>query len=134
MKNITILIVDDNEPMRTMIRHMLESHGYVDLVEADDGSSAFTILKSRKIDLVFADWNMLGMTGIELLKKVREDSTIGKTPFIMVSVEGGAVSIDEALKYGVSDFISKPFTSKILIETLEKVMGNRTQEIRFKNR
>lgn len=126
MKNITILIVDDNELMRNLIRHMLESQGYMDFVEAVDGSSAFTILKSQKIDLVFADWNMLGMTGIELLKKVREDSTIGKTPFIMVSVEGGAVSIDEALKYGVSDFISKPFTSKILIETLEKVMGNRT--------
>ena len=115
MKNITILIVDDNEPLRTVIKHMLESHGYMDFVEADDGSSAFTILKSRKIDLVFADWNMLGMTGIELLKKVREDSTIGKTPFIMVSVECGAVSIDAALKYGASDFISKPFTSKILI-------------------
>ena len=125
-KSITIMIADDNEPMRTLIRRMLERDGYMDIVEADDGSSAFKILKSQKIDLIFSDWNMFGTTGIELLKKVREDSRIGKTPFIMISVEGGAVSIDVAIKSGVSDFISKPFTSRILIETLEKVMGSKT--------
>jgi two-component system, chemotaxis family, chemotaxis protein CheY len=124
MKNIKILIVDDNEPMRTIIRRILEYGGYANSVEADDGSSAFKILKSQKIDLILSDWNMFGMTGIELLKKVREDESIAKTPFIMVSVEGGKVSVDTAIKCGASDFIAKPFTSKTIIETIEKVMGS----------
>jgi two-component system, chemotaxis family, chemotaxis protein CheY len=123
-ENIKILIVDDNEPIRTVIKHILESEGYKDFVEATDGYAALKILKSQKVDLIFSDWNMLGMTGIELLKKVREDDSIGRTPFIMLSVEGGAVSIDTAMKCGASDFISKPFTKSILVQTLEKVIGN----------
>jgi two-component system, chemotaxis family, chemotaxis protein CheY len=121
-KNIKILIVDDNDLMRNIIKRILECEGYKTFAEASDGSSAFNVLKSQKVDLIFSDWNMLGMTGIELLKKVREDDSIGKTPFIMLSVEGGAVSIDKAIKYGASAFMTKPFTKKSLIQTLEKVM------------
>jgi two-component system chemotaxis response regulator CheY len=122
-ENLTILIVDDSEAMRTMIKHMLESAGYLNIIEADDGYSALKILKTQQVDLIFSDWNMYGMTGIELLKKVREDSNI---PFIMLSVEGGAVSVNKAIEYGANDFISKPFKKDVLIGTVEKVLGGKT--------
>jgi two-component system chemotaxis response regulator CheY len=120
--NGMILIVDDNEPMRTVIRHMLEHAGYRNIIEADDGSSAFTIAKAQKIDLIISDWNMLGMTGIELLKKVREDDEIRSTPFLMLTVEALNVSRDVAFAQGVSDFLTKPFTKKNLLEKIEKLL------------
>lgn len=119
-----ILIVDDNEPMRTVIRHALENAGYKNIIEADDGSSAFAIAKAQKVDLIISDWNMLGMTGIDLLKKVREDDEIGSTQFLMLTAEGRDVSRDAAFAQGVSDFLTKPFTIKGLMEKIEKLLRN----------
>lgn len=121
-KNITILIADDNEMMTDLIKLMLEKNGFKNFTEVRDGSSAFNVIKSQKIDLIIADWHMEGMSGIELLQKVRLDDNIGNTPFIMVSVEGLDVSIDTAFKCGVSDFISKPFRMEVLMEKITKVM------------
>jgi len=121
-KNITILIADDNEMMSNLIKLMLERNGFKNIIEVRDGSSAFNLLKSQKIDLIIADWHMEGLSGIELLQKVRADGDIGKMPFIIVSVEGLDVSIDTAFKYGVSDFISKPFKMEVLMERLSRVM------------
>ena len=123
IKTAAIMIVDDNAPMRTLIRHILERAGYTNIVEAYEGHSAFRILKSQKIDVIVSDWNMLGMTGIELLKKVREDRDVSQTPFIMLTVEGLNVRREEAIAYGVNDFISKPFTSRELLDRLERTLG-----------
>jgi two-component system chemotaxis response regulator CheY len=128
-----ILIVDDNRAMRTVIKHALESAGYSNITEADDGSSAFAIAKSQNVDLIISDWNMLGMTGIELLKKVREDGDIGKTPFLMLTVEGLCASRDEAFAHGVSDFLTKPFTVGDLREKVGKSLGMLTQAKRLNN-
>jgi two-component system chemotaxis response regulator CheY len=65
---------------------------------------------------------MLGMTGIELLKKVREDDEVASTPFLMLTVEALDVSRDAAFAYGVSDFLTKPFTVKGLLEKIEKLL------------
>jgi CheY-like chemotaxis protein len=121
-KNPTILIADDNKTIRIVMRRMLEKKGYKHIIEVEDGLTAFQVMKTQKIDVVIADWHMEGLSGIELLQRIREDSHIGDTPFIMVSVEGLDVSLDAAFKYGVSDFVSKPFTADILLESLEKVM------------
>jgi two-component system chemotaxis response regulator CheY len=121
--NEMILIVDDNEPMRTVIRHVLENAGYRNIIEADDGSSAFTLVKAQKVDLIISDWNMLGMTGIELLKKVRQDDEIASTHFLMLTVEALNVSRDIAFAHGVSDFLTKPFTAKGLLEKIDKLLG-----------
>jgi len=121
-KSAAILVVDDNESMRTMIRKVLERAGYQDIVSTYDGTPALKIVKSRRIDLIISDWNMFGMTGIELLKKVRADRDIGQTPFLMLTVEGLEVSRDEAFAHGVSDFISKPFKSRDLLEAIERVL------------
>ena len=121
-KDISILIADDNEMMSNLIRLMLEKNGFKNIIEVHDGTSAFNTIKAQKIDLIIADWHMDGISGIELLKKVRADGKIGSTPFIIVSVEGLDVSIDTAFKHGVSDFISKPFRMEVLLEKITKVM------------
>ncbi|MGV8056934.1 MAG: response regulator [Smithellaceae bacterium] len=125
-KDISIMIVDDNEPIRIVIRRILESEGYKHFVETEDGIAAFDILKTQKIDLIISDWNMAGITGIELLQKVRADQEIAKTPFIMVSVEGQNVSVDMALQNGANDFVSKPFTKHQIIASVSRVMAQTT--------
>ncbi len=122
-KDISIMIVDDSKPIRLVIRAILEKEGYENFDEAEDGVSALGILKSKKIDLIISDWNMKGITGIELLLKVRENQETAQTPFIMVSVEGGDVSMDQAFKSGANDFISKPFTRNDLVASVNRVMG-----------
>ena len=86
-KNIKILVVDDFATMRKVIRNILKQVQYENIVEAEDGVVALSILKSQKIDFVISDWNMPNMTGYELLKAVRADPEIGKTPFLMITAE-----------------------------------------------
>lgn len=129
-KDIIILIVDDNSIMRTIISDILEHAGYKKLIVESDGSRAFQIVKSRKIDLIISDWQMLGMTGIDLLKHVREDSQVGGTPFIMVTVEGTKESKKKADDFGVNGFISKPFHGDDLLREVTKVMSNSSSEDR----
>lgn len=121
-EDITVMIVDDNEPIRILIRNILKKEGYKHFVEANDGAFAYTILKSQKIDLIISDWMMPGMTGIELLIKVRADQEIAQTPFIMESVESLDTSMDQALKSGANDFISKPFRIDDLIASVTRVL------------
>ncbi len=122
-KDVKILVVDDDAPMRTIIRYILEHTGYHNVIEAHNGLSAFEVLKSQKIDFIISDWNMPGMTGLELLRKVREDSAVGQTPFLMLTVEKFAESMDTAAQNGVSGYMVKPFTAKVLIEKMEKIIG-----------
>ncbi|OPY86922.1 MAG: Chemotaxis protein CheY [Smithella sp. PtaU1.Bin162] len=121
-KDISVLIADDNEMMCSLIRIMLEKNGFKNIIEVHDGTSAFNTIKARKIDLIIADWHMEGISGIELLQKVRADEKISGTPFIIVSVEGLDVSIDKAFQYGVDEFISKPFRMEVFMEKITKVM------------
>lgn len=119
----TIMIVDDNESMRILIRDILENEGYKNVVEAENGVSACKILKERKIDLILSDWNMPGMTGLELLKKVRSNKRTAQTTFIMVSVEGLDGYVDKALKEGASDFVTKPFKVDDLLLSVNRLMS-----------
>ena len=68
-----ILIVDDFSTMRRIIKNLLNDLGYTNTAEADDGSTALTALAQGSFDFVVTDWNMPGMTGIELLKAIRAD-------------------------------------------------------------
>ena len=122
-KNITVLIVDDNSIMRTIIRQILEHAGYTDIIEDSDGYTAFKIIKSRKIHLIISDWNMVGVSGVELLKKVRADEEVGNTPFLMVTVEGMEASREVAFQHGASGFVAKPFHVMELLEEVEKVLS-----------
>lgn len=121
-EDIVILIADDNEMMSNLIRITLAKKGFKNIIEVRDGTSAFNTVKNQKIDLIIADWHMDGISGIDLLKKVRADDKIGNTPFIIVSVEGLDVSVDTAFKHGVSGFISKPFRKEDLLNKVTEVM------------
>lgn len=116
-----ILVVDDFPTMRRIVRNLLGELGYTKISEADDGQTALPMLKTGDFDFLVTDWNMPGMTGIELLKAVRADEKLAKLPVLMVTAEASKEQIVEAAQAGVSGYIIKPFTAATLAEKLERI-------------
>jgi len=120
-KNMKILIVDDFSTMRRIIKNLLRDLGFSNADEADDGQSALPMLQTGKFDFLITDWNMPGMTGIELLKAVRADEKIATLPVLMVTAEAKREQIIEAAQAGVNGYVVKPFTAAALKEKIEKI-------------
>lgn len=116
-----ILIVDDFSTMRRIIKNLLRDLGFNNTAEADDGNTALPMLKNGHYDLLVTDWNMPGMTGIELLRAVRAEPTLVSLPVLMVTAESKREQIIEAAQAGVNGYVIKPFTAQTLKEKLEKI-------------
>jgi len=120
-KNMKILIVDDFSTMRRIIKNLLRDLGFNNTAEADDGNSALPMLRAGGIQFLITDWNMPGMTGIELLKAVRADETLKTLPVLMVTAEQKREQIIEAAQAGVNGYVVKPFTASTLKEKIDKI-------------
>lgn len=116
-----ILIVDDFSTMRRIIKNLLRDLGYSNTAEADDGTTALPMLKGGGFDFLVTDWNMPGMQGIDLLRKVREDEKLANLPVLMVTAEQKREQIVIAAQAGVNGYIVKPFTAQTLKEKLDKI-------------
>ncbi len=119
--NTKILVVDDFPTMRRIVRNLLGELGYTNISEADDGQTALPMLQNGDFEFLVTDWNMPGMTGIDLLKAVRADDKLAKMPVLMVTAEASKEQIVEAAQAGVSGYIIKPFTAATLAEKLERI-------------
>ena len=120
-KNMRILIVDDFSTMRRIVKNLLADLGFNNTVEAEDGHSALAVLRQDAVELVITDWNMPGMTGIDLLRNIRADAKLKHLPVMMVTAEAKREQIIEAAQCGVNGYIIKPFTAQTLEEKLGKV-------------
>ncbi|MFP4071046.1 MAG: chemotaxis response regulator CheY [Desulfovibrionales bacterium] len=120
-KNMRVLVVDDFSTMRRIIKNILRQLGLNNIVEADDGTTAWEVLNKDNIDFVISDWNMPKMTGIELLRKVRKSEEFGDLPFLMVTAEAQQENIIEAVQAKVSNYIVKPFTAETLGQKIDKI-------------
>lgn len=120
-KNMKILIVDDFSTMRRIVKNLLADLGFSNTAEADDGKTAWPMLQTGDFDFVVTDWNMPGMTGIDLLKAIRGDAKLKALPVLMVTAEAQRDQIVEAAKAGVNGYIIKPFTAATLKEKLDKI-------------
>lgn len=118
-----ILVVDDFTTMRRIIRNILRQLGFNNIIEADDGSTAWKVLNEDSVDFVISDWNMPIMTGIEFLKKVRESEEFEDLPFLMVTAEAQQENIIEAVQSKVSNYIVKPFTPETLGQKIDKIFN-----------
>ena len=107
--------------MRRIVRNLLGELGYTQITEADDGETALPLLQSQDFDFLVTDWNMPGMSGIELLRAVRADAKLAKLPVLMVTAEASREQIVEAAQAGVSGYIIKPFTAATLAEKIERI-------------
>ena len=119
--NMRVLVVDDFSTMRRIIKNILRQLGFNNVVEADDGTTAWDVLNKDKIDFVISDWNMPQMTGIDLLRKVRGSEEFADMPFLMVTAEAQQENIIEAVQAKVSNYIVKPFTAEVMKQKIDKI-------------
>lgn len=119
--NMRVLVVDDFATMRRIVRNILRQLGMSNVVEADDGATAWEVLNREKIDFVVSDWNMPTMTGIELLRKVRASEQHSHIPFLMVTAEAQQENILEAVQAKVSNYIVKPFTADTMKQKIDRI-------------
>ena len=122
-KSMHILVVDDYNTMRRIIRNLLKQLGFDNVDEAAHGGEAFTKMHEKTYGLVISDWNMEPVTGLELLKNVRADEKVKNTPFIMVTAESKPENVIAAKQAGVSNYIVKPFNAETLKTKMTSVIG-----------
>lgn len=116
-----ILVVDDFSTMRRIIKNLLRDLGFNNTSEADDGQTALPMLQAGDFDFLITDWNMPGMTGIDLLRTVRADPKLASLPVLMVTAEQKREQIVEAAQAGVNGYVVKPFTAGVLKEKIDKI-------------
>lgn len=116
-----ILVVDDFSTMRRIVRNLLRDLGFTNIEEADDGTTALPMLRNGRFDFLVTDWNMPGMSGMELLKEVRADENLKSLPILMVTAEAKRDQIVAAAQAGVNGYVVKPFTAAVLKDKIEKI-------------
>jgi two-component system chemotaxis response regulator CheY len=121
--SMPVLIVDDYKTMIRIIRNLLKQLGFANVDEADDGSAALDMMRHKDYGLVISDWNMEPMTGYELLREVRADDRLSRTPFIMVTAESKTDNVVAAKKAGVNNYIVKPFNAATLKAKIDAIFG-----------
>ena len=121
--SMPVLVVDDYKTMIRIIRNLLKQLGFANVDEAADGSAALNMMRQKNYGLVISDWNMEPMTGFELLREVRADDQLSRTPFIMVTAESKTENVIAAKKAGVNNYIVKPFNAATLKAKIDAVFG-----------
>ncbi|WP_090198247.1 phosphate regulon transcriptional regulator PhoB [Pseudomonas pohangensis] len=121
MTGKTILIVDDEAPIREMIAVALEMAGY-DCVEAANSQEALASIVDRQPDLMLLDWMLPGSTGIELARRLKRDELTAQIPIIMLTAKGEEDNKIQGLEVGADDYITKPFSPRELVARLKAVL------------
>jgi two-component system, chemotaxis family, chemotaxis protein CheY len=118
-----VLVVDDYNTMRRILRNLLSQIGFTKIEEAEDGSTGLRKMREKAYGLVISDWNMAPMSGLDFLKEVRSDGALKAVPFIMITAESKTENVVAAKAAGVSNYIVKPFNADTLKRKIEAVLG-----------
>ena len=122
-KNMTVLVVDDQDSMRGLAKVSLNRIGISRVADAPDAKTALTKMQQTKFDLVICDWIMAEMDGLQLVSKMRGHPVLKGTPFIMASARQNPEQIAAAMKAGVNGYLTKPFKPEDLKAGIEKITG-----------
>ena len=122
-KNMTVLVVDDQDSMRGLAKVSLNKLGITKVADVADAKTAFARMQQTKFDLVICDWIMADMDGLALVSRMRSHPVLKSTPFIMASARQNPEQIAAAMKAGVTGSLVKPFKPEDLKAGIEKVCG-----------
>ena len=124
IQSLAVLVVDDNQYMRKMIRNLLVNCGIKDIYEANDGIAALDAIRSIAPDVVILDWEMPLLSGAELVRIVRSPGVfpMPDVPIIMLSGHGERWRVVEAVRLGVNEYLIKPVSAKALYDRLVSIM------------
>jgi len=121
--SVTVMIVDDQQSMRSICKFILGQLGFKEIIEARSGRDALGKLESSHVDLIISDWNMDDIDGLTLLKVVRRHPRTQTTPFIMATGLSDKEQVKEAISFGVNNYIIKPFDTITVKKRIEAVIG-----------
>lgn len=125
MARHSILVVEDDEDYRGILKRILEPAGYKTLV-AGSAEEALEILKIRGVDAAVVDWNLPGASGVELCKRVRKDPALARTVLVMLTVRDEPQDQVRALqKSGANLYLIKPVAPKELLARLQRLIQTR---------
>ncbi len=117
-----VLITDDQENIRSVIKACLEDSTASEVIEAEDGLAAIEQMTKHKIDLVITDLNMPVMNGFELVGYIRKHQELRNIPVIMLTSMGGEANRKQAFAIGVNQFLVKPFSPDDLTPIVNKFL------------
>jgi CheY-like chemotaxis protein len=120
----TVLIIDDEIHIRRLTARMLELAGYR-VIEATGGKHALALLQDARPDVITCDITMPDMNGLEVLKAIKSQPDVAHIPVIMLTAVGEDKEAARATQLGAADYITKPFGSTNLIETIERQLVSR---------
>ena len=126
LRPLTVLIIDDNAPMRQIIGTILKSLGVRKILEAGDGVTALKIVTEQEVDIIFTDLMMQPVDGLAFIRWVRTSpaSSNPYTPIIMVTGHATRASLDEARMAGVTEFLAKPLNARGVLHRVNEVINN----------
>lgn len=121
---MAILTVDDSTTIRRIVKRSVDEMG-IEVLEAADGATALKIIeeKAADIQLVLLDWNMPGMTGLEVLKTLKAHPKHKDIVVMMLTSEADQTFVVEALKAGAQNYLTKPFDGKMLALKIQESLG-----------
>jgi CheY-like chemotaxis protein len=122
-RNASILVVDDQATMREIITQQLKYLGFLDVHTAGNGEEALRLLDSQPFQLVLSDWSMPTMSGLDLLRQVRQRPTLQSLPFVLITAEIQRERVEQAIQAGVDNFLLKPFTPNIFAEKVHDTLN-----------
>ena len=121
----TILIVEDEKEIRDLLAHYLRKEGFSPVL-ASDGETAILKARKEKPDLVLLDILLPNVDGLEVLRAIRSDETIGRTPVVMLTAKGDETDRVVGLELGADDYIPKPFSPREVVARIKAIL-RRTQ-------
>lgn len=126
-----MLIVDDMEVVRQVVKMELQALGFKRFLEAADGDVAWDLIRSSfgtdmMVGCAIVDWNMPAMSGLKLLEKIRNEPKFKNLPFVMITSEAEMEAVMEAIRKGVSSYILKPIEPGVLAAKLKEAWKKHT--------
>lgn len=123
MQHLKVMVVDDTSVSRLLIVDGLNEIGLKNITLAADGEQALQLMMASPCHIVFSDMNMPKLNGLQLLRALREYQPTRQCCFILVTGKGDRAMIEEGKKYGLNNFLAKPFTTATLRAAIEAVVG-----------
>jgi class 3 adenylate cyclase/AmiR/NasT family two-component response regulator len=117
-----LLVVDDNELNRDMLSRRLKSRGYA-VLTADDGPQCLEMVKAQRFDLILLDIMMPGMSGIDVLKVIRNRYSVAELPIIMATAKDQGTDVVEALTLGANDYVTKPLDFPVVLARVDNQLS-----------
>jgi DNA-binding response OmpR family regulator len=128
MAKETILVVEDEEDIRELLKYNLEKEGY-QVFGAATGEEALRAVRDRRPDLILLDLMLPGLDGLEVCRQIRSEAQTRHLPIIMLTAKGEEADIVTGLELGADDYIAKPFSPRVLLARLRAALRRRSQPL-----